>query len=163
VSNKTSISYDYICDCALGFFNKYLKPGQWKNDGYEISFTDNNYIQPLIQNNSSITELCNLILSDTKDIVTKRLSENQALYAGMENEISILSKMLGDKHTDYSILLCSYNVANHPNSWQAYFDLANAHMRKGELGESRNALLKAQELNPENTDISKLLDELNQQ
>ncbi len=106
VSNKTSISYDYICDCALGFFNKYLKPGQWKNDGGEISFTDNNYIQPLIQNNSSIAELCNLILSDTKDLVTKRLSENQALYAGMENEISILSKMLGDKHTDYSILLC---------------------------------------------------------
>lgn len=162
LSNQTSISYDYISDCALGFFNKYLKPDQWKSDGGEISYTDNNYIQPLIQNNSSIAELCNLILSDNKDLVTKQLSENQIRYSAMENEISILSRMIMDHNTDYSIQLCLYNVAYHPDSWQAYFDLGNARMKKGEKEESKNALLKALELNPENADISKLLDELNQ-
>jgi len=162
LSNKLSISYAYICDCALGFFRRYLKPDQWKHDGGDASIADNNFIQPLLQDNTSIAELCNLILSDNRDLLTKRLRENQAIYYALENEISILTKMLGDKHTDYSIQLCLYNTANHPKSWQAYFDLGNAYMRKGEKAESKKALLKALELNPENTAISQLLDELNQ-
>ena len=54
------------------------------------------------------------------------------------------------------------NVKYNPNSWQAYFDLGFIYKEKGETLLAKEALLKAKELNPENTDITNLLNELSE-
>jgi tetratricopeptide (TPR) repeat protein len=68
--------------------------------------------------------------------------------------------MFIDKHIDFALELFLFNVDKHPDSWQAYYNVGYAHKVKGEFTASRNALLKALELNPENPDIAALLDEL---
>lgn len=160
--SRLSLSYDYLSDCALAFFNKYLKPGQMDSDEEGFNFPPNEYIEPVVQTDPSMAKFCNLILTDQMDVVMKQLNENQDTYGAMENDINILSKLVIDHYIDQSIELLLYNVANHPNSWQAHYNLGFAYKEKGETLASKNELLKAHELNPENSDIAGLLEELNQ-
>jgi Flp pilus assembly protein TadD len=60
-----------------------------------------------------------------------------------------------------SIWLYLKNAEYHPDSWQAHYDLGYIYSSKGETILAKNALLKAKELNPENTDIATLLNEVN--
>jgi tetratricopeptide (TPR) repeat protein len=162
VSNKVGISYDYISDCALAFFNTYLKPGQSNYDGNDFSFSANEYIQPVIQDNSSIAELCNMMITGDMDAVMMQLQENQNIYDSKEIEINILSKMFIDSYIEKSIQLLLYNVAHHPDSWQAHYNLGYAYKEKGEPQLSINELNKAHDLNPENSDIINLLNEVSE-
>jgi tetratricopeptide (TPR) repeat protein len=162
VSNKVGISYDYISDCALAFFNTYLKPGQSKNGNSGFSFSASEYIQPVIQDNTSISELCNMMITGDMDAVMMHLQENQNIYDSKEIEINILAKMFIDGYIEKSIQLLLYNVAHHPDSWQAHYNLGYAYKEKGELQLSSNELNRAHELNPENSDIVTLLHEVNE-
>lgn len=159
-SNPMSLSYDYICECALRFYETYLKPGPSMSADSRFIFEANSFMQPVYQDNSAVAQLCNLASRDKMDLATGHLNENRALYADKENEINILGRMLIDKHIDFTLQLYLFNVENHTDSWQAYYSLGYAHKVKGDITESKNALLKAQELNPENSDIAALLDEL---
>jgi tetratricopeptide (TPR) repeat protein len=158
--SKMSLSYDNLCKCALEFYNTYLGTDQSMNADSKFIFEANDFIQPVYQNNAAVAELCNLVSGDQPDLATRRLNETQALYADQEKEINILGRMFIDNHIDFALELFLFNVDKHPDSWQAYYNLGNAYKVKGEFTESKNALLKALALNPENPDITALLDAL---
>jgi dienelactone hydrolase len=162
VSNKVGTSYDYISDCALAFFNTYLKPGQSKNSEPGFSFSANEYIQPVIQDNSSIAELCNMMITGDMDAIKMQLQEDLNLYESKEIEINILSKMFIDSYIEKSIQLLLYNVAHHPDSWQSHYNLGYAYKEKGEPQLSIVELKKAHDLNPENSDVITLLHEVSE-
>lgn len=70
--------------------------------------------------------------------------------------------MIRDFKIDAAIQLLVFNVKMHPNSWQAHFELGFTYKLNGKLSLAKESLLKAQELNPENNEIIKLLNELNE-
>ena len=160
--SKFCISYDYISSAALTFFNAYLKPKHVSNSKSELSFQNNEYIKPIISDYSMITKLGNLILSDGIDKAMDFINSNQETFINKESEINILSKMFRDSYADESIQLLLFNTKNHPNSWQAHFELGNTYKIQGDLSLAKKSLLKAQPLNPENTEIIKLLNEINE-
>jgi cytochrome c-type biogenesis protein CcmH/NrfG len=107
-------------------------------------------------------ELCNSILANGIDTAMMFLNQNQEVFKSKENEINILSKMFTDNDINTSIQLLTFNTTNHPDSWKANFDLGFAYKENGDLALSKQALLKARQLNPENGDITKMLDEMNE-
>jgi hypothetical protein len=153
-------SYDSICSLALLFFNEYLQAGASSNT--KLSFKTNEYVQPKSIDNSMVMQLCNSILANGIDTAMMFLNQNQEVFKSKENEINILSKMFTDNDVSTSIELLTFNTTNHPDSWKANFDLGFAYKENGDLVLSKKALLKAQELNPENGDITKMLDEMNE-
>lgn len=161
-SNRSdiSISYDYMSKCALGFFSKYLNPSPSIDDGIFYSGLDKEYIQALSQHNSSIATLCNTLLDNELDSADRLLNDT-ALFSE-ETQISILARLFLDPKIDLAIWLYINNVENHPDSWQTHYDLGYAYKEKGETLLSKKELQKAQELNPGNTDIAKLLNEINE-
>ncbi len=153
-------SYNSICDMALLFFNEYLQAKPAK--GSHLNFQTNQYIQPKSSDNSLVMQLCNSILTDGPETASSFLSQNQEIFTIKENEINLLSKMFIDSNINTSIELLTFNTTNHPDSWQAHYELGFAYKEKGELILSKQALLKAQQLNPETDDITKMLNEINE-
>jgi len=160
--SKFCISSDYISSAALTFFNAYLKPKHVSNSISELSFQNNEYIKPIASDNSMITRLGNLILSDGIDKAMDFINSNQETFINKESEINILSKMFRDSYADEAIQLLLFNTKMHPNSWQAHFELGFTYKLNKELSLAKENLLKAQQLNPENTETIKLLNELNE-
>ena len=156
------ISYDYMNKCALGFFSKYLKPAPSIYDSSFLSGMDKEYILPVNDNHSSITTLCNTLLDNNLEAATSLVNENKTELFADETLVNILARMFIDTNIDLTIWLYLNNVENHPDSWQAHYNLGYAYKEKGEPLLSKNVLLKAKELNPENTDIANLLNEINQ-
>jgi len=160
--SKFCTSYDYISSAALTFFNAYLKPKHLSNSKSELSFQTNEYIKFITSDNSMIAQLCNLIVSDGIDSAIGFLDSHQEVFSKKENEINILSKMFRDTYMDEAIQLLLFNTNMHPNSWQSQFELGFTYKLKGELSLAKEHLLNAQELNPEKTEIIKLLNEINE-
>jgi hypothetical protein len=160
--SKASISYDYMSQCALDFFSTYLKSAASVNNSPLFSGLDKQYIRPVSQNYSYMTTLCNTLLDNNLDAAAALTEEYKAELFAEETQINILAKMFIDKKTDLAIWLYINNAKNHPDSWQAHYDLGYAYKEKGETLLSKNALLKAEELNPGNSDISDLLREVSQ-
>jgi tetratricopeptide (TPR) repeat protein len=158
--NPMSISYNYICKYALAFFNDYLKKKSSSNQIMESSFTKNEYVEPYIQDNGSMAYLCNTILAYNIDSANHVLNQNNDIYYSKEEEINILGKMFIDNTIETAIQLFSYNSRLHPESWQAHFNLGWAYKEDGEIALARKYLSKAQELNPDNNDITRLLNEV---
>jgi len=158
--SKLGISYDHMSACALGFFNKYLKPCLSSEDEPKCCETSTEYIQVLDQTHASISKLCNFILDHDTVAAASYLHENKSVFLAQEDEINILAKMLQDNYVDISILLLQFNIEKHPNSWQPYYFLAQVYKNNEEPSLAKSALLKAQEFNPENTEISDLLNEI---
>jgi len=155
--SNMSISYDYLCACALGYFNKYLKPDVFPSDEPLCCDHENEFIQALDQNNISISKFCNFFLEHDTDAAVSYLNEEKSVFYEQENEINILAKMFQDNYIDLSIKLFQFNIENHPNSWHTYYLLGLAYKNNDMPSSAKSALLKAQELNPENTEITKLL------
>lgn len=161
--SKFCTSYDYISGAALTFFNAYLKSNQLANSKSELSFQTNEYINSITSDNSIIAQLGNIILADGIDAAKKFLNNNQEVFIKKENEINILSKLFRDPDIDAAMQLLLFNVERHPNSWQAQFELGFTYKLKEELILAKEHLLKARELNPENPEIIKLLNEIDGQ
>lgn len=159
-TSKFCTSYDYISTAALTFFNAYLKPKHVANSKSELSFQTNEYIESIAAENSKIAQLGNIILSDGVDAANEFLNRNQDVFTDKENEINILSKMFRDTDPDAAINLLLYNAKMHPNSWQTQFELGTTYKLNKELTLAKEHLLKAHELNPENPEIVKLLNEI---
>lgn len=160
VLSNGGISYDYMSECALEFFSKYLKPASSPFDSAFFSGPEKEYIQAVSQDYSCIATLCNMLQDNDLDAASRFVDEHNAELFSAETQISILARLFIDSEIDLAIWLYIINVKNHPDSWQAHYDLGNAYKEKGEALLSKDELLKAKELNPENTDIAKLLDEL---
>jgi len=163
-SNKShfGISYDYMSKCALGFFSKYLKHASSIYDSSFLSGMDKEYILAVNDNHSSITTLCNMLLDNNLDSATSLMNENKNELFADETQVNILARMFIDTNIDLTIWLYLNNVENHPDSWQAHYDLAYVYKENGEPLLAKKELLKAEKLNPGNTDIIKLLNEVNQ-
>lgn len=155
--SKLGISYDYMSTCALGFFNRYLKPELSLPDEPRCGDPKNEFIVALDQNNVSISKFCNFILDHDTDAAVSYLNKNKSVFHEQENEINILAKMLQDNHIDIAIELFQFNIENHPDSWQAYYLLGFACKNNDRPVLAKSALLKAQELNPGNAEITNLL------
>ena len=90
------------------------------------------------------------------------LDSHQEDFSEKENEINILSKMFRDADTDEAIQLLLFNKKMHPDSWQTQFELGFTYKLKGDLSLAKEAVLKAQHLNPENREIISLLNQINE-
>ncbi len=156
--SKVSISFEYLSECSLGFFSKYLKSEPSLFDNKIFTKQADEYIEPVDYNYSAITTLCNTLLEN--DIVTaaKLVEDNKSVLCEGANHLGLLGRMFSDKEITNWLYL--QNVKYSPDSWRAYFDLGYIYKEKGESLLAKEALLKAKELNPENTDITDLLKEL---
>ena len=139
-----------------------MKPAQPQYDSIFFSGPDKEYIQAVSQDYSCITALCNTLQDNNLDSAARLWEEHNAELFAEETQINILAKMLIDSKIDLAIWLYINNVKNHPDSWQAHYNLGYAYKEKGETLLSKIELLKAKELNPENKDITDLLDEITQ-
>jgi len=157
-----AISFDYLSQCALGFFNKYLKPGQYLSDGDFLSGLDEDYIQAEEDNHSSVTLLCNFLLDNDLDSASALLEDPESGISAEESQVYILGRMFIDSNIDLTVYLYLYNVEKHPDSWRAHYYLGDVYKIKGEAQLAKNELLLAKELNPKNADIENLLDEIEQ-
>ncbi|MCF8235582.1 MAG: hypothetical protein K9H15_03300 [Bacteroidales bacterium] len=158
--NQFCDSFDSICSIALLFFNTYLQAGT--SSEHKIIFQTNEYVQPKTIDNSLTMQLCNSILANGMDTAMIFLNQNQEIFKTKENEINMLGKMFIDNEISTAIQLLTFNTTHHPDSWKANFDLGFAYKENGDLALSKQALLKARQLNPGNGEITKMLDEMNE-
>jgi len=155
-------SYNSICDIALLFFDEYLQSEPAGKTKSKLNFQASEYVQPVSSNNSMVMQLCNSILTNGLDTAKVFLYEKQEVFKEKENEINLLSRMFIDRYIETSIALLTFNTEMHPDSWKAHYELGFAYKEKGEMSLSKEALLKAQQLNPENSEIRKLLTDISE-
>jgi Flp pilus assembly protein TadD len=62
-----------------------------------------------------------------------------------------------------SIQLLKFNTEMHPDSWEALFELSKVYDENGDLLLAKTTALKAQQLDPENNEINKLLAKINEE
>jgi len=158
ILTNMSLSYDYMSKCALGFFTRYLKSDPSLFDTHLSGDSDNSFIQPLTLNFTTINTLCNTLLDNNLDLAARLVEENKTeLFAG-ENQVNLLARMFNGK--DMTIWLYQMSLKYNPDSWETYFSLGSVYKENGETILATNALLKAQKINPENTSITDLLNEI---
>lgn len=165
VKHNYSISYKFICEYALAFFNATLNNNKKSNKkllsliSQENEFAISDGIEY-----SQATNLLNIYLQYNIDLAIYKYKKNKIEgydnYVYNENEISFLGRMLLDYDVDASIKLFSYNIEEYSNSWHAYFDLGYSYKLKGDIDLAKKYLLNAQEKKPENKDIKELLEKL---
>jgi hypothetical protein len=155
-------NYNSICDIARLFFEEYLQANPEAGAKSNLNFQASEYVQPVSSNNSMIMVLCNSILSGGIDTAKVFLYQNQEVFKEKENEINLLSRMFIDRYVDTSIALLTFNTEMHPDSWKAHYELGFAYKEKGEISLSKESLLKARQLNPDNSEIRKLLTDISE-
>jgi tetratricopeptide (TPR) repeat protein len=161
ILSNMSLSYDYMSKCALGFFTKYLKSDPSLVETRLLDDPDNDYIQPVTLNFTIINTLCNTLLDNNLDLAARLVEENKTeLFAG-ENQLNLLARMFNDK--DIAIWLYQKSLKYNPDSWETHYNLGSFYKENGEPILATNALLRAQEINPENTKITDLLNEISRE
>lgn len=152
------INFEYLSECAVCFFSKYLKPEESSVICYSKAAQDSKFLQAVDQDYSSITELCNTLLDNDFNSATSLLEQyKEELFSG-SNQVNLLARMFSD--SDMAAWLYQKCVEYIPESWEAHYDLAYYYKEKGETLLAKNALSKAKELNPENPKIIELLIDL---
>ncbi len=154
--SKFCTSYDYICSTALAFFNTYLT-----NSPSEFRIQTTEYIKADTCDNSIVAQLNNTILTFNIDSAMRFVDRNQEVFKSKENEINILSRMFRDSDVNVSIQLLLFNMEMHPDSWKPLYELAYCYKVNGDLTLAKETVLKAQQLDPENSEIAHLLEEIN--
>jgi hypothetical protein len=154
--NKICTSYDYICSTALVFFNSYLA-----NNPSDFRIQTNEYIKADTCDNAKVAQLGNIILTFNIDSAMRFVDRNQEVFKSKENEINILSRMYRDSDLNVSVQLLMFNMEMHPDSWKPLYELAYAYKVNGDLTLAKETVLKAQQLDPENSEITHLLEEIN--
>jgi len=165
IKHNYSISYQFICESALTFFDATLNENKKSNnDLLSLSSQKNNYAKHDRLDYSQPTKLLNIFLQENIDSAISTYKKHKAInfnkYDYNEEEVSVLGKMLLDYDLDTSVKLFLFNQEEYPGSWHAYFDLAYSYKLKGEIDLAKNALLKAQEKEPDNKDVKELLKDL---
>jgi len=160
--NRFCTSYDYISSAAVVFFNTFLKPLTAVNPNLTLDIKTNEYLEFVIDDNSDVAQLANLILTYNIDSAIIYLEKNMEVFRSKENEINTLSRLFKDPNTDASIQLLLINEKMHPNSWQILLELGSTYKMNGDLSLAKETVLKAQQLNPENSEIISLLKEINE-
>lgn len=165
IQNNYARSYDFIADYATTFFDATLKENQKSKEKLlSLSSQENEFSIPDQLDYAQSTALINTYLQSSVDsaiaIYKSHKAEAYNNYNYTEEEISMAGRMLLDYDGNASVKLFKFNIEEYPDSWHAYYDLGFAHKINGEMDQAKEALLKAQQMNPDNMDISKLLSEL---
>ena len=142
------------------FFSKYLKPEIAPVDISSFSDQDNKYIQAVSYNYCAINALCNILLDNNINSASRLVDEHKTLLFEGENQLNLLARMFKDTDTETAVWLYLQSIEYQPDSWEAHCDLGIIYKEKGDIILAKNELLKARELNPENTRITDLLDEV---
>ena len=158
IKSNTIISFDYLSEFAMGFFSKYLKSDPSLYDSKFLFGPDNEYIQAADLNYSDISTICNTLLDNAFNSASKLVDDHKTVLLEGENQLNILARMAYTK--DMAIWLYQKSLKYRPDSWETHYGLAHVYKDKGETLQAKNELLKAKELNPENTDITDLLNEI---
>jgi dienelactone hydrolase len=165
IQNNYARSYDFIADYATTFFDATLKENQKsKEELLSLSSQKNDFSIPDQLDFAQSTALLNTYLQSSIDtaiaIYKSHKAEAYNNYNYREEEISMAGRMLVDYDVNASVKLFKFNIEEYPDSWHAYYDLGFAHKISGEMDQAKEALLKAQQMNPDNMDISQMLSEL---
>lgn len=165
IQNNYARSYDFIADYATTFFDATLKENQKSKEKLlSLSSQENEFSIPDQLDYAQSTALINTYLQSSVDsaiaIYKSHKAEAYDNYDYTEEEISMAGRMLLDYDGNASVKLFKFNIEEYPHSWHAYYDLGFAHKINGAMDQAKEALLKAQQMNPDNMDISKLLSEL---
>lgn len=159
--NAVTKSYDLMDQTVLKFFKSFLKPNSYisnKINNFQISTND--YMLKDTSDNSSIARLLNTILTSGVDTAVTGMFKSKDIYIGKENEINILARMFLDKDISTSIRLFLANIKLNPNSWQAYYNLGICYKKENNLNLAKDVLKRAIELQPNNLDVLKLMEEV---
>jgi len=165
LQNSYARSYDFIADYATTFFDATLKENKKSKEKLlSLGSQKNEFSIPDQLDYAQSTALLNTYLQSSVDsaiaIYKSHKAEAYNNYNYTEEEISMAGRMLLDYDGDASVKLFKFNIEEYPDSWHAYYDLGFSYKINGEMDQAKEALLKAQQMNPENMDISKLLSEL---
>jgi len=165
IEHNYSISYQFICESALTFFDATLNQNKKSNnDLLNLSSQKNNYAVHERLDYSQATKLLNIFLQENIDSAISMYKNNKAInfnkYDYNEKEISVLGRMILDYDSGASEKLFLFNQEEYPDSWHVYFDLAYSYKIKGDIDLAKKTLLKAQEKEPGNKDVRDLLKEL---
>lgn len=165
LQNNYARSYDYIADYASTFFDATLKENkESKEKLLSLSSQKNEFSIADQLDYAQSTALLNTYLQSSIDsaiaIYKSHKVEAYNNYNYTEEEISMAGRMLLDYDGSASVKLFKFNIEEYPDSWHAYYDLGFSYKINGEMDQAKEALLKAQQMNPENMDISKLFSEL---
>jgi tetratricopeptide (TPR) repeat protein len=158
IKSNTIISFDYLSEFSLGFFNKYLKSDPSIYENKFLIGPDNEYIQAVDMDYSVITTICNTLLDNNLESAARQVDDHKTVLFEGENQLNILARMA--YNMDMAIWLYQKSLKYRPDSWETHFGLAHVYKDKGETLLAKNELLKAKELNPGNTDITDLLNEI---
>ncbi|MBI9071041.1 MAG: hypothetical protein JEY94_05560 [Melioribacteraceae bacterium] len=167
IRHNFSTSYQFICESAFTFFDATLNKNLKSNNKLlNLSSQKNNYAVNERLNYSEPTKLLHTFLQDNIDSAISTYKNHKDTnfnkYDYSEEEISALGRMLIDYDADASEKLYLFNQKEYPDSWHVYFDLAFSYRLKGDVDSAKKALLNAQQLNPDNSEISELLNEINE-
>jgi tetratricopeptide (TPR) repeat protein len=161
IINPVSKSYDIMNETVSKFFSAYLKPfGDLENQNINFQISENEYIQKDTSDNSVVASLLNTILADGIDAAISGMANNKAMYLNKENEFNILGRMFIDNEVSKAIRLYKTIIELYPNSWQAYYNLGICYKKENNLSLAKNALKRALEVQPNNPDILKLMEEV---
>ena len=163
IKHNYSLSYQHICESALTFFDATLNENK-KSYSKLLSLQNNNYAIKENLDYSEPMKMLTLFLEEDIDSAISIYKNHKAIgfnkYDYNEEEISILGRMIIDYNLDASVKLFLYNQEEYPDSWHAYYDLAFTYKLKGEIDLAKIAVLKAQEIDPNNMDVKELLNDL---
>jgi len=158
IKNNSIISFEYLSECALRFFSKYLKHETKKSDNNFSDELTNKYIQSFKQDYSSINTLCKTLLNNDLDSASSLVELHKEELFGGANQVNILARMFSDN--ELAVWLYQKSVEYQPDSWESYYDLGYYYKEKSEILQATKALLEAKKLSPENTKVTELLIEL---
>jgi len=97
-------------------------------------------------------------LDNNLDSAARQMDDHKTLLFDGENQLNLLARMFSGK--DESIWLYQNSLKYRPDSWETHYGLAYTYKVRGEIPLAKNELLKAEELDPGNTDIKNLLNEI---
>ena len=168
IEHNYSISYQFICESALTFFDATLKQNKKSNnDLLNLSSQKNNYAMHERLDYSQANKLLDSFLQENIDSAISMYKNHKAInfnnYDYNEEEIRALGRMILDYDLSASEKLFLFNQEEYPDSWDVYFDLAYSYKLKGDIGLAKKTLLKAQEKDPDNKDVKDLLKELDKE
>jgi len=156
--NKAILSFECLSQCAVGFFDKYLKSGKAAFDCLFPGEGASPYIQPIQQDYSGINQVYQALLDHDVEAAATLLENHRELRSDGAEQVNLLARMMTD--TDMAAWLYQRLVMYQPASWEAHYNLGFYYKEKGENLLAMKALLAAKELSPENPRIDALLNEL---
>lgn len=95
--SKVSISFEYLSECSLGFFSKYLKSESALFDNRILAKPEPEYIEPVDYNYSAITTLCNTLLDNDMDYAANIVENNKRVLFDGASQLGLLGRMFSDK------------------------------------------------------------------